>query len=111
MKKAFSLIIAACLAVSLLAGCGSSTPAATQAPAADNGSNAPQQEAPAAKKVMTIGDTTYTINGVEKSMDVAPEITGDRTYVPVRFVAEGLGFKVTPLYADNGTTTSVVFEK
>ena len=61
--------------------------------------------------VMTIGDTTYTINGVEKSMDVAPEITGDRTYVPVRFVAEGLGFKVTPLYADNGTTTSVVFEK
>ena len=61
--------------------------------------------------VMTIGDTTYTINGVEKSMDVAPEITGDRTYVPVRFVAEGLGFKVTPLYADNGTTASVVFEK
>ena len=61
--------------------------------------------------VMTIGDTTYTINGVEKSMDVAPEITGDRTYVPVRFVAEGLGFKVTPLYADNGTTTSVVFEQ
>lgn len=61
--------------------------------------------------VMTIGDTTYTINGAEKSMDVAPEITGDRTYVPVRFVAEGLGFKVTPLYADNGTTASVVFEK
>ena len=61
--------------------------------------------------VMTIGDTTYTINGVEKNMDVAPEITGDRTYVPVRFVAEGLGFKVTPLYADNGTTASVVFEK
>lgn len=61
--------------------------------------------------VMTIGDTTYTINGVEKSMDVAPEITGDRTYVPVRFVAEGLGFKVTPLYAADGTTASVVFEK
>lgn len=61
--------------------------------------------------VMTIGDTTYTINGVEKSMDVAPEITGDRTYVPVRFVAEGLGFKVTPLYAEDGTTASVVFEK
>ena len=61
--------------------------------------------------VMTIGDTTYTINGVEKTMDVAPEITGDRTYVPVRFVAEGLGFKVTPLYAADGTTASVVFEK
>ena len=59
MKKAFSLMIAACLAVSLLAGCGSSTPAATQAPAADNGSNAPQQEATAARKVMTIGDTTF----------------------------------------------------
>lgn len=61
--------------------------------------------------VMTIGSTTYTVNGVEKSMDVAPEITGERTYVPIRFIGEALGFKVTPLYAEDGTTASVVFEK
>ena len=65
MKKAFSLMIAACLAVSLLAGCGSSTPA----PAADNGSNASQQEAPAARKVMTIGDTTFNSENWEETVD------------------------------------------
>ena len=69
MKKAFSLMIAVCLLVSLLAGCGSSTPAATQAPAADNGSNAPQQEAPASKKVMTIGDTTFNSENWEETVD------------------------------------------
>lgn len=61
--------------------------------------------------VMTIGDTTYTVNGEEKTMDVAPEITGERTYVPVRFVGEALGFSVTALYDTNGTTASVVFQK
>lgn len=61
--------------------------------------------------VMTIGETTYTVNGEEKTMDVAPEISGDRTYVPVRFVGEALGFKVTALSAADGTTASVVFQK
>lgn len=61
--------------------------------------------------VMTIDSTTYTVNGEEKTMDVAPEISGDRTYVPVRFVGEALGFKVTALYAADGTTSSVVFQK
>ncbi|MEE0509970.1 MAG: stalk domain-containing protein [Peptococcaceae bacterium] len=62
--------------------------------------------------VMNIGETTYTVNGEEQTMDVAPVIgSGDRTYVPVRFVAEALGYKVTPLYAADGTTASVVFQK
>ena len=61
--------------------------------------------------VMTIGEKTYTVNGEEKTMDVAPEITGDRTYVPVRFVGEALGFKVVALSATDGTTSSVVFQK
>ena len=61
--------------------------------------------------VMTIGEKTYTVNGEEKTMDVAPVITGDRTYVPVRFVGEALGFKVTALSAADGTTSSVVFQK
>ena len=61
--------------------------------------------------VLTIDETTYTVNGEEKTMDVAPVITGDRTYVPVRFVGEALGFSVTALYDTNGTTASVVFQK
>ena len=61
--------------------------------------------------VLTIDETTYTVNGDERTMDVAPVITGDRTYVPVRFVGEALGFSVTALYDTNGTTASVVFQK
>ena len=65
--------------------------------------------------VMTVGSTEYTINGeaADPAMDTAPVIGSDnRTYVPVRFVAEGLGYEVSPLYnAENGTTSSVVFQK
>ncbi len=61
--------------------------------------------------VMTIGEETYTVNGEEMTMDTAPVIQGERTYVPVRFAAEGMGFTVTPLYDSNGLTASVVFQK
>ena len=64
MKKALSQILAACLAISLLAGCGSSNaPEVTKAPAADSSS------APAAKKVMTIGDTTFNSENWEETVD------------------------------------------
>ena len=62
--------------------------------------------------VMTIDSTTYTINGEEQTMDTAAVIgSGDRTYVPVRFVAEALGYTVTPLQDANNLTASVVFQK
>lgn len=62
--------------------------------------------------VMTVDKTDYTVDGTAKTMDVAPEIVGDRTYVPVRFVGEALGFDVTALYdSATGTTASVVFQK
>ena len=60
---------------------------------------------------MTIGEETYTVNGDEKTMDTAPVLSGDRTFVPVRFVAEALGYTVTPLQDANGLTASVVFQK
>ena len=62
---------------------------------------------------MTVGSSDYTINGeAAKAMDTEPVIVDGRTYVPVRFVAEGLGLDVTPLYdAETGTTSSVVFQK
>ena len=61
---------------------------------------------------MTIGEETYTVNGTEKTMDTAPVLSGDRTYVPVRFVGEALGYTVTALYdTETGLTASVVFQK
>ena len=61
--------------------------------------------------VMTVGETTYTINGEEATMDTEPVNTGSRVYVPIRFAAEGLGFSVTPLYNADGLTASVVFQR
>ena len=61
--------------------------------------------------VMTVGETGYTIDGVDGEMDTVPVNTGDRVYVPIRFVAEGIGFHVLPLYNADGLTASVVFQK
>ena len=60
--------------------------------------------------VMTIDETTYTVNGEEMTMDTEPVIQGDRTYVPIRFAAEAMGFNVLPLYNADGLTSSVVFQ-
>jgi len=40
---------------------------------------------------MQIGKNTYTVNGEEKALDVAPQIINDRTYIPLRAMAEALG--------------------
>ena len=62
--------------------------------------------------VMTIGEETYTVNDEELTMDTAPVIRdNDRAYVPVRFMAEALGYEVTPLQDANGLTAAVVFQK
>ena len=61
--------------------------------------------------VMTVGETGYTIDGVDGEMDTVPVNTGDRVYVPIRFVAEGIGFHVLPLYNAAGLTASVVFQR
>ncbi len=59
--------------------------------------------------VMTIGSATYTVNGVEKTADVAPFIKDGRTMVPVRFAAEAFGIKVIPTYNPDGTTADILF--
>lgn len=43
---------------------------------------------------LTIGNSTYTVNGEEKQMDVAPFIKADKTVVPIRFIAESFGCDV-----------------
>lgn len=49
---------------------------------------------------MPIGSNTYTVNGIKTEMDTAAVIMHDRTMVPLRFVAQALGFQVEydPLY-------------
>jgi len=44
--------------------------------------------------VLTIGSKTYTVNGVERTADVAPEIVNSRTFLPARYVAEAFGATV-----------------
>ena len=54
----------------------------------------------------TIGSTTLTVNGEAKVMDVAPEISGSRTMLPARYLAEALGATV----GWDPATKTVVFE-
>lgn len=43
---------------------------------------------------MTIGQARITSDGETKAIDVAPLLRSDRTFLPARFVAEGLGYQV-----------------
>lgn len=43
---------------------------------------------------LIIGKLEVTVNGAELTLDVAPAIHFDRTFVPLRFVSEALGAKV-----------------
>lgn len=43
---------------------------------------------------LTIGSKILMVNGLSLTMDVAPEITSDRTCLPIRFVAQVLGATV-----------------
>lgn len=43
---------------------------------------------------LKIGEKEYYVNGTERIMDVAPFIKNNRTFVPIRFIAEALGCKV-----------------
>ncbi|WP_017755438.1 copper amine oxidase N-terminal domain-containing protein [Calidifontibacillus oryziterrae] len=53
--------------------------------------------------VFTVGGTTYTENGVEKTMDVAPFIEASRTYLPVRYVAKAVGVEGENILWDEAT--------
>ncbi len=44
--------------------------------------------------VLTVGDKTARVDGVIQTMDVPPMIVNDKTLIPLRFVAENLGFNV-----------------
>jgi len=44
--------------------------------------------------VIKIGSKIATVNGKSVTLDVAPVIQNGRTFVPVRFISETMGFKV-----------------
>lgn len=44
--------------------------------------------------VLQVNSLTATVQGAQKKLDVAPVIVNNRTLVPLRFIAEGLGSKV-----------------
>lgn len=52
-----------------------------------------------------IGDTKYTVGGVEKTSDVAPYIKDGRTFLPVRYAAEALGVSSDNIIFDGATGT------
>ena len=45
--------------------------------------------------VLNIGSTTMLVGGAPVTMDTAPEITNGRTCLPVAWVAQALGAKIT----------------
>lgn len=46
---------------------------------------------PSAKVVMTVGQKSLTVNGKKQSIDVAPLLKNDTTYVPIKYVLDSFG--------------------
>jgi hypothetical protein len=55
---------------------------------------------------MKIGSKDFEVDGVELQMDTAPFLKNDRTFVPIRFVAEGMKLNVE---WDNDTQEVTVY--
>ena len=60
--------------------------------------------------VLTIGSTQASVNGEVVSFDVAPFIKDGRTFVPLRFVSEQLGAKVSYTIKSDGTVDRVTIK-
>ena len=78
MKKAVSLLLIVCLAITLLAGCSGNASQPSSEPPAAQETAAPQTDAsqgesePAAKKTMVIGDTTFNSENWEETVEPPP---------------------------------------
>ncbi|MDO9099172.1 MAG: BMP family ABC transporter substrate-binding protein, partial [Caldisericota bacterium] len=75
MKRFVSLLVVLAMIAGLAAGVSTATAATTTL-------------------ILTIGKVDYTLNGVAKKGDQAPEITNSRTFVPIRLVGESFGADV-----------------
>lgn len=64
----------------------------------------------AREAVFTIGSASYTLDGVEKEMDVAPYIKDGRTFLPVRYVAYTVGINEEDILWDAVDRTVTIFK-
>lgn len=66
----------------------------------------------AVTSVFTIGSTTYTVDGKEYTLDVAPfvEAATGRTYLPVRYVANAVGVSGQNILWDQATQTATIIK-
>lgn len=55
--------------------------------------------------VFTIGSTSYSVNGKNMALEIAPKIANGRTMVPIRAFSESIGAKVA--YAQSTNTATV----
>ena len=56
----------------------------------------------------SLDSLTADVNGTEQTMDVPAKLIGDKTYVPLRFLSENLGYTVT---WDEASNTAIVETK
>jgi len=56
---------------------------------------------------MQIGNSVFSVNGEQKTLDVPPQLVGGRTLVPVRAIAESFGAEVG---WDQDTSTVTITE-
>jgi hypothetical protein len=64
-----------------------------------------------AASVFTIGSTQYTNDGQTVQMDVAPYIEGNRTFLPLRYVANALGISDSNIYYNPTTHIVALYPK
>lgn len=76
VKRFVSLLVVLAMIAGLTAGVSTATAATTTS------------------LILTIGKLNYTLNGITKTGDQAPEITNSRTFVPIRLVSESFGADV-----------------
>lgn len=67
---------------------------------------APKEETVTA--TFTVGSTSYKVGGQEKTMDVAPFIENNRTYLPIRYAAYAVGVGEDSIFWDNATRTATI---
>ncbi len=61
--------------------------------------------------VFKVGDATYTVNGVEQTMDAAAYIESDRCFIPLRYAAYAAGVSAENILYSNGKVTIIKGDK
>ena len=68
----------------------------------------PALAAPTHKAAFVIGQASYTVDGQNRTMDVAPFTQDGRTYVPLRFVGNAVGVTDDNIGWDNASQTATL---